>query len=222
LMRSCITKAGIQPLSSRQFLEPHLTDDVFIIPPVLVKTSLQEPTVKRIWEHAYKALLEADHVIFIGYSCPATDLAANFLLNQTLHHKQDKITIVDSEKEDASEVEAFRRRYRQIFPMLHNDQFHFTGAIQWLGKFLPVGRGILSRSEGQKAAKHILEFLNGETEPNRSAQGLCSKNGAADPAMYAQVVQKLIDDQIITLDSRKNLLLWRPPEDPKHRPPDSF
>lgn len=211
-----------QPPSRRQFLEPHLTADVFIIPPVLVKTSLQEPIVKRIWEHAYKALLRAEHVIFIGYSCPVTDLAANFLFSQTLNLKLGKITIVDSEKVTSQEEQAFKERYRQVIPTLCDDQFDFTGARNWLDKFWPAGRGILSGYNGQEAAKGVLKFLDGETEPQRTVQGLCSKIGAADPTMYAQVVQKLLDDQIIIRNSRENLLLWRSPEDPKYRPPDSF
>lgn len=211
-----------QPLSSRQFLEPHLTDDVFIIPPVLVKTALQEPIVKKIWVHAYRTLSEAERVIFIGYSCPVTDLAANFLFSQTLSPKRDKVTVVDREKVDAQEQQEFKERYRQIIPMLHDDQFHFTGARKWLHRFLTVSRGVLSGSQGQKAAKHVLEFLDGETEPSYSSQRLCSKIGAADPNTYEQVIQKLIDDEIIIRDASGNVLLWRRPEDPKFRRLDSF
>jgi hypothetical protein len=141
-----------------------------------VKTSLQEPIVKRIWEHAYKTLLEADHVLFIGYSCPVTDLASSFLFGQTLSHRWDKITIVDGEKVKSQEQQAFMERYRQIIPMLRDDQFLFIGAKNWLDKFLPTRRGILSGSEGQKAAKHVLKFLDEETEPQHSIHRIVRKD----------------------------------------------
>jgi len=206
---------------SSKFIASHLTDDVFVIPPILVKTSLQEPIVKRIWEHARKALIDADRVIFIGYSCPITDLAADFLFAESLKDKRDRISIVDSEKAGTSEVEAFRDRYKRIIPSLNNDQFHFAGAIQWLNEFLPARRDILSRSEGQKAAKNIIQFLRGEKEPNRSAQGLCSKIGSAEPSLYEQVIQKLLNDGIIIRNARGNLLIRERPDDPNFRSPDA-
>jgi hypothetical protein len=47
-------------------IESHLTDEMFIVPPVLAKSSLEEPIIQDIWGRAYIALSEADEVVFVG------------------------------------------------------------------------------------------------------------------------------------------------------------
>lgn len=65
-----------------QAIESHLTDESFFVPPVLGKSALEEPLLQLIWDKARTALRDADDgVVFVGYSCPVTDLAASFLFS---------------------------------------------------------------------------------------------------------------------------------------------
>ena len=51
-----------------------------IDPPILTKSALNEqPILRRIWATAYKAINEAEHIVFVGYSLPITDIAASYL-----------------------------------------------------------------------------------------------------------------------------------------------
>jgi hypothetical protein len=109
----------------------HLEEDPFIVPPVLAKTDLlEQPVLKLIWTLAYRKLSQADAVVFIGYSLPATDLAAGFLFGETLNRPDCQISIVNKDMTEGEEQE-LRRTYRMVFPKVSEKQFAFIGALEW-------------------------------------------------------------------------------------------
>jgi hypothetical protein len=101
--------------------EKYLDRDAFIVPPVLTKNALSEqPVLGLVWSRAYEVLEEADHVVFIGYSMPLTDVGGGFLFRESLDHlhPREDITIVgyaQSEEERTNPPAALVDAYRAVF-----------------------------------------------------------------------------------------------------------
>jgi hypothetical protein len=130
------------PSFIRRSLVPHiqasLDPDPFIVPPVLVKSSLvEEPVLQYVWWQAYRRLTEAERVIFVGYSFPVTDMASRFLFSETLLRdgRPPDIRIVNLASTE-EEKETVRRNYREVFPQINDDQFDFGGAREWSREFV--------------------------------------------------------------------------------------
>lgn len=110
-------------------IEPHLESDAFMVPPVLVKSSLvEQPILRLIWSLAYRKLEVAKKVVFVGYSFPVTDLASNFLFSEAI--KTRSIKIVNFSRNPA-EQEPVRHAYRKVFDWLPDNDFDFRGALEW-------------------------------------------------------------------------------------------
>lgn len=113
-------------------VESHLEPDPFIVPPVLVKSTLvEQPILRLAWSLAYKELERAEQVIFVGYSFPATDMAGSFLFGEALQNlKLSQLKVVNLAS-DESEEQVVRESYRKVFSGLSDDQFDFKGALEW-------------------------------------------------------------------------------------------
>jgi hypothetical protein len=116
----------------RAAIERHLEPEPFIVAPVLVKSSLvREPILRLVWSEAYKALLTADQVFFIGYSLPPTDLAARFLFTEALRQLPPNSVRVVNLAQGESE-ERTRAAYRDVLPYIGDEHFDFSGALEWV------------------------------------------------------------------------------------------
>ncbi len=114
-------------------IRQHLEPEPFIVPPVLIKSSLvREPILRLVWSQAYQALWSADQVFFVGYSLPPTDLAARFLFTEALQQLSNNSVHVISLAEQEPDKEATRTAYRSVFPQISDRQFDFNGALEWV------------------------------------------------------------------------------------------
>jgi len=121
----------LETLAQEQ-VEDHLEADPFIVPPILVQSSLvEQPILRRLWFFAHRELSQAEQVIFIGYSLPVTDIAAGVLFRETLvRRSRPEVTVVSHGVDEKSRA-ALRESYRNVLPWLTDDQFDFRGAIDW-------------------------------------------------------------------------------------------
>ena len=111
----------------------HLEPEPVMVAPVLSKSSLvEQPVLRLVWSHAFASLETAHEVTFIGYSFPATDMAARTLFSEALKDlPREDITIVNLSREE-SEAEVTRERYRSVLGDIPDGQFHFDGALEWI------------------------------------------------------------------------------------------
>ena len=91
----------------------------FVRPILITPTFLKDyrnPHVAKVWYEAERALREAAHVIFIGYSLPDDDVSVIYLLKRGLISPNLKVTVVEyDEKKQPKEENAVWRRYRTLF-----------------------------------------------------------------------------------------------------------
>lgn len=99
--RGCpgITGTGPMPIgeSSIATRNPRLTIRCtpFIVPPLLDKVPLlKHRTLRTIWNIARETIAEADELVFIGYSWPATDFMTEFLFRQARKSRSQQVTVV--------------------------------------------------------------------------------------------------------------------------------
>lgn len=90
--------------------------DLAIIPPTYAK--LQEYFwLQTIWNSSFRALENATHIIFIGYSIPESDGFIRAMINGAMATRKDKkglrVFVVDPDKENI-----VFNRYKKIFPRL--------------------------------------------------------------------------------------------------------
>jgi hypothetical protein len=121
----------LEPLAKEQ-VEDHLEGEPFIVPPLLVKSSLvEQPILRRLWFIAHRELSQAERVIFIGYSLPLTDIAAGVLFRESLVRRpRPEVRVVNYGVDENSRA-VVRESYRDVCPWLADDQFDFRGAMQW-------------------------------------------------------------------------------------------
>jgi len=107
----------------------------FLVPPVLSKSEIMtEPLLNLIWTKAREALREAKRVIFVGYSLPATDIAARFLFSETIA-LGTPIDVINFPSKENYELEVARIEdaYRSLF-WAKETRFHWEDARVWLAK----------------------------------------------------------------------------------------
>ncbi|MBI2862884.1 MAG: hypothetical protein HYX89_08685 [Chloroflexi bacterium] len=113
-------------------IELHLEAAPFIVPPVLVKSTLvEQPILRLVWSLAYNELEKAEQVVFVGYSFPVTDVAAGFLFGEALRHLALSELYVVNLASDNEAKKEIRRAYRAVFPGLTDEQFDFRGTLEW-------------------------------------------------------------------------------------------
>lgn len=67
----------------------------FIVPPTVLKhTQLSSPIIKSIWATSRDALLHAEEIYLLGYSCPASDPIVTNMLGEVCDSDK-KLTVVD-------------------------------------------------------------------------------------------------------------------------------
>ncbi len=122
----------------------NLEPEPVMVPPVLSKSSLvEQPVLRLVWSHALASLEIAHEVTFIGYSFPATDVAARTLFTEALKDlPAEDINVVNLSR-DKSEAETTRERYRSVLGDIPDEQFHFNGALEWI-------RGLPSNHRGNE------------------------------------------------------------------------
>ncbi|MFC2041557.1 hypothetical protein ACFLTY_04485 [Chloroflexota bacterium] len=111
----------------------HLEKDPFIIPPVLVKSAIMEqPVFKAIWRLAYRALTAAQHIVFLGYSMPVTDIASGFLFGEALKKlPASNFKIVNHCNTEVTQKD-LEQAYKRVFPQISHAQFEFVDALDWV------------------------------------------------------------------------------------------
>ena len=117
----------------REEISGHLEKDPFIIPPVLDKSAIMgQPVFKLIWRLAYKALTAAQHIVFLGYSMPATDIASGFLFGEALKKLPvSNFKIVNHCNTEATQKD-LEQAYRRVFPQISLAQCEFVDALEWV------------------------------------------------------------------------------------------
>jgi hypothetical protein len=126
--------------STEEAIALHLGDTPFIVPPVLFKSELvAQPILRLVWHRAYEALRSANSVVFIGYSCPPTDIAAYVLFSESLEDiGRENIKVVNFAR-TRSEQERIIKVYQDKMGDIPEDQFDFRGALDW-SRDLVAGR----------------------------------------------------------------------------------
>lgn len=116
-------------------VEQHMESMPVIIPPILSKSGpISQPILRLVWRHAFQQLIEADEVIFIGYSLPANDSAARTLFSEALVDMPSSAIHVVGLCESEMEAMSFKLHYKTVLGRLDipDHQFHLDGAIDWM------------------------------------------------------------------------------------------
>ncbi len=67
-----------------------------IVPPVNHKSAVLPTALRPVWSLAEQRLVNADHIVVFGYSCPALDFeSANLLTRAYLRNKKCRVSVVD-------------------------------------------------------------------------------------------------------------------------------
>ena len=115
-----------------KMIELHLEAEPFIVPPILMKSSLiEEPILRLIWSLAFDELSKAEEIVFIGYSMPVTDIAVSFLFSEA-DLPVSEIMVVDCAPNDKDKQKQIKEAYKKVFPKILDNQFYFEGALEWL------------------------------------------------------------------------------------------
>lgn len=119
-------------LYPQQLIARHLEPNPVMIPPVLSKSALvTQPILRLVWTLAFDALATAEAVTFVGYSLPATDMAARVLFAEALRDlPASNITVVGLETTEAGKRE-LKVSYRAVLGNVPDDAFFFDGALPW-------------------------------------------------------------------------------------------
>jgi hypothetical protein len=119
-------------------IEDVLEPEPLIIPPVLTKTALvEQPILRYLWARAYAVLASAQHVVFIGYSMPVTDISTGYLFREGLRHMNhaEQITVVDYAKNAEERMErlvSLHMSYAKVFPRFSEAQIALCGGRAWI------------------------------------------------------------------------------------------
>jgi hypothetical protein len=124
----------------RESIELHLEPNEFVVPPVLVKAVLsEEPILRIVWDLAFQELSKADEVIFVGYSCPVTDLATTLLLREALLRESVRIEVINKSAKN-NDKKRLIEAYRNVFPKIKTSQFRFLDALEWARELVADGQ----------------------------------------------------------------------------------
>jgi len=67
-----------------------------IVPPINHKSAVLPTALRSVWRLAERRLVDADHIVVFGYSCPALDFeSANLLTRAYLQNKTCRVCVVD-------------------------------------------------------------------------------------------------------------------------------
>lgn len=91
--------------------------------------------VKLVWQNAGVELMEAKHLVFIGYSLPNADFEFRQLLSRMVHENA-KIEVVlrkGNSEEDIRRYESTKERYQQFFGD-RQIEFHLNGVTEFVEK----------------------------------------------------------------------------------------
>lgn len=70
--------------------------ETLIMPPTSIKSEyVGNNIIDHMWKRAHLALRDADHIIIIGYSLPEADLLVRLMLQDSIHERTPRITVVD-------------------------------------------------------------------------------------------------------------------------------
>lgn len=91
---------------------------------------LEKPLYEIIWSRAYKSLLDADEIYFIGYSFPDTDI------NNIYFYKSfdKKIAGICVKSVDENDFNRFKDRINVVFPRLREGVFSNKDACEYLSE----------------------------------------------------------------------------------------
>ena len=132
-----------------------------IIPPSWGK-DYRVHSIQSVWERARIKLLEAERVVFIGYSLPEADQEVRYLLKTGLYREDEPppfIYVVD--QEGRSEAE---KRYQRFFGELEYQPIAFRGYLSHL-KDASSATGVLGLTEEEKSK---LDSYSSDTVPNQA------------------------------------------------------
>ena len=114
-------------------VDHRLEPEPIIVPPVLSKSVLvQQPILRLVWSRAFAILQSAHAVTFLGYSFPATDIAARSLFSEALKDMPREHIRVVNIAQDESDTSTTRTAYRSALGEIPESQFEFGGARDWI------------------------------------------------------------------------------------------
>jgi hypothetical protein len=100
-----------------------------VIPPLLRKPIVDDSVIRSIWGLAREKLLEAENVIVIGYSAPATDFYAAWLLRSTVGRRSGaSVEVINpcNDKDHPGHAQ-FKQRMDSVFMHGYGDKLrHFS------------------------------------------------------------------------------------------------
>ena len=110
----------------------YLESEPLMIPPVLSKSGLvEQPVLRLVWRRAFELLAKARSVVFLGYSFPTTDVAAQTIFHEALEDFSMDDVLVVNLAESASDQEEIRDRYQAVLGDIPEDRFNFQGVLEW-------------------------------------------------------------------------------------------
>lgn len=110
----------------------------FIVPPTWNKSSSTTPSLQNVWMRAAKALANAENIIVIGYSLPATDMFFKYLfalgINSDVH--LERFIVING-----PEAEKSRESFKGLLGPMTEDSFQlhtvlFSQSINLINNFL--------------------------------------------------------------------------------------
>lgn len=70
--------------------------ETMIMPPTSLKSEyVGNNIIDHMWKRAHVALSSTDHIIVIGYSLPEADILVRLMLQDSIHEREPRITVVD-------------------------------------------------------------------------------------------------------------------------------
>jgi hypothetical protein len=127
-----------------------------LVMPTFLK-DLSNFQIKLIWQNTGVELMEAKHLVFIGYSLPHADFEFRQLLSRMVHRDAtvEVVLFEGSSEEGKKRYSAEKERFEQFFGM-RNITFHPGGVVEYVQR-LVLSRTLLGLSrtatEGLRAAR---------------------------------------------------------------------
>lgn len=106
-----------------------------LIEPTFVK-DLNNTHLRMIWHNALLDLMDAERIVFIGYSLPVADVEFRYLLKKRIDKESEIKVILTKTDERAQSIE----NYKSFFgSQLSKDSFDFNGSASFLQKEFNFG-----------------------------------------------------------------------------------
>lgn len=128
----------------------------FLISPTFLKDIDNNTHINMVWHNAFVELVEADKIVFIGYSLPDSDYMIRTLLKRSIK-KNTSIEVVLKEYDNYSKTTSkylrnffAAERYKHFFPeSLYKLKFHYNGV-----------EGYFSKIHGKRNFKNLITQIN--------------------------------------------------------------